>query len=334
MAENVIQVAIHDLKRSKSGDFEYALGNAKLKVSDAAAKLVGDLHALYSSRASKAHGRFAESADDYPAQTYISEFVEGDFKDFATVTEKLMRTLAVQARRKPGATGGHVLFAHFEKDSQAFLLVAIINDKLSAALTKTFDINEVEHLDVDGFRFAGRINITAWLASAERYVGFLKGKGDVAEYFKEFLGCDTTVQDLEDTRTLVRVLNDFSDPGKGHVKDRQMFLQKAFEICERHVRNDEPLDFESFSNELFPENPKELAKSLGDPDMALGDGFVPKKRALWPMVKFTAKTPLWSMEFDRRALHDGKVVYNAEKKTLTFNQLPGDLIERLDRDLE
>ena len=116
--------------------------------------------------------------------------------------------------------------------------------------------------------------------------------------------------------------------------DKQAFLQKAYEICERHIRNSEPLDFEALSNELFPENPQELAKSLGDPDIALGDGFVPTKRALRPMVKFTAKTPLWSMEFDRRALRDGNVVYNAEKKTLTFTGLPPDLIEELNRDQE
>ena len=79
-------------------------------------------------------------------------------------------------------------------------MVAIINDKLGAALTKDLDIADIKHLDLDGFRFAGRVNITAWLEDADRYIGFLKGKGDVAEYFKEFLGCDTTIQDKEDTK--------------------------------------------------------------------------------------------------------------------------------------
>ncbi|TJV07960.1 MAG: nucleoid-associated protein, partial [Mesorhizobium sp.] len=95
----------------------------------------------------------------------------------------------------------------------------------------------------------------------------------------------------------------------------------AYDICQRYIRDNEPLDLETFSNELFPENPKELAKSLGDPDVGLGDGFVPKKRALSPMVKFSAKTRLWSVEFNRQALTDGKIVYNDDKKTLTFTEL-------------
>lgn len=333
MGEQIIQVAVHDLKKV-SEDFNSILGNAHLKVSETVERVVSGLHAMYASRASKSHGRFAASVDNYPAQIYLDEFRKGGFQDFATLTEKLMTTLTVQARRKPGATGGHVLFAHIEKDGQRYLLVAIINDKLGAALTRSFDIASIEHLDLDGFRFAGRINITAWINSADRYIGFLKGKGNVADYFKEFLGCDSTVQDLEDTRTLVRVLSSFAEPARGFVKNKQAFLQKAFDICQRYISDNEPLDFEAFSNELFPENPGELAKSLGDPDLGLGDGFVPKKRALSPMVKFSAKTRLWSMEFNRQALTDGTIVYNDDKKTLTFTELPSELIERLEYDQE
>ncbi|QNH35635.1 nucleoid-associated protein [Aminobacter sp. MDW-2] len=334
MVDSVVQVAVHDLRRKGPADFETILGKDQLDVSETVVRVVNDLHTLYANRASKAHGRFSENVNDYPAQTFIADFHKGIYRDFATLTQKLMTTLTTQARRKAGATGGHVLFAHIERDDHVYLMVAIINDKLGAALTNDLDIADVKHLDLDGFRFAGRVNITAWLNDADRYIGFLKGKGDVAEYFKEFLGCDTTVQDKEDTKTLIRVLEGFADPAKGVVKDKQAFLQKAYDICERHVRDGVPLDFEAFSNELFPEKPDELAKALGDPDIALGDGFVPNRRALRAMVKFTAKTPLWSMEFDRRALAEGKIVYDPDKKTVTFTELPDQLVQELERDRE
>ncbi len=334
MVDSVVQVAVHDLRRKGQGDFETILGKAQLNVSDTVVRVVNELHSLYASKASKAHGKFSVNVADYPAQTFISDFKKSKFQDFADLTKKLMDTLTTQARRKPGAAGGHVLFAHIEKDNQVYLMVAIINDKLGALLTQDLDIADVRHLDLDGFRFAGRVNITAWLNEAERYIGFLKGKGDVAEYFKEFLGCDTTVQDREDTKTLIRVLENFADPAKGAVKDKHLFLQRAFEICERHVREGMPLDFEAFSNELYPEKPEDLAKVLGDPDLALGDGFVPNKRSLRALVRFKAKTSQWSVEFDRSALAEGKIVYNSEKKSITFNELPQDLIEELERELE
>lgn len=334
MVDSVVQVAIHDLKRKGAGDFETVIGKAHLEVSVTIERVVNELYSLYSSKASKAHGRFSQDKENYPTQTYIEEFHKGGYQDFLGLTEKLMKTLTAQARRKAGATGGHVLFAHLERESGVYLMVAIINDKLGALLTKEFDIADVHHLDLDGFRFAGRVNITAWLEEADRYIGFLKGKGDVAEYFKEFLGCDTTVQDIKDTKTLIQVLEKFSDPSNGLVKDKHQFLQRAYQICERHVRESIPLDFETFANELYPEKPDELSKALGNPDLALGDGFVPSRRALSALVRFRAKTSDWSVEFDRSALVTGKIVYDPEKRTITLNELPAELVEELERERE
>lgn len=332
MNDKVHQVAIHDLRRKGAGDFETILGKEQLRVSSTVVRVVNELYALYASRASKAHGRFSADVQNYPAQTYISDFHSGGYEGFAELTKNLMTTLTIQARRKAGATGGHVLFAHIERDDSIYLMVAIINDKLGALLTNDLDIADVQHLDLDGFRFAGRVNITAWLADADRYIGFLKGKGDVAEYFKEFLGCDTTVQDLQDTRTLIQLLEKFADPAKGVVKDKHEFLQRAYEICERHVREAAPLDFEVFANELYPDKPEILAKALGDPDLALGDGFVPNRRSLRALVRFKAKTSLWSVEFDRAALATGKIVYDPDRKTITLKELPEELIEELERE--
>lgn len=334
MVDKVFQVAIHDLRRKGPGDFETILGKAQLKVSATVIRVVNELYSLYASRASKAHGRFSDDVQNYPAQTYISDFQKDEYKSFADLTKKLMATLTAQARRKAGATGGHVMFAHIERDASIYLMVAIINDKLGALLTNDLDIADVQHLDLDGFRFAGRVNITAWLEDADRYIGFLKGKGDVAEYFKEFLGCDTTVQDLQDTKTLIQALEKFADPARGIVKDKHEFLQRAYEICERHVREAAPLDFEAFANELYPDKPGELAKALGDPDLALGDGFVPNRRSLRALVRFKAKTSVWSVEFDRAALASGKIVYDPDKKTITLKELPDELVEELERERE
>ena len=115
MADNVIQVAVHDLRRKGAGDFEIILGKAQLKVSETVERVVNELHALYASKATKAHGKFSDQVVNYPAQTFIADFQKGGYKDFAELTKRLMDTLAFQAKQKAGATGGHVLFAHIEK---------------------------------------------------------------------------------------------------------------------------------------------------------------------------------------------------------------------------
>ncbi len=334
MVDNVVQVAIHVLRRKGPSEFEFILGKEHLTLSPTVVRVVEELHGLYSSKASKAYGAFAENAADYPAQTFIGDFEKGGYRDFATLTRDLMTTLTTQAQRKAAAGGGNVLFAHFEKDAQVYLMVAVVTEKLGALLTSDLDVKDVTHLDFEGFRFAGRVNITSWLSGGDRYIGFLKGKGNVAEYFKEFLGCATTRQDKTDTTRLIEALEEFAEPSKGFVADRPDFLQRAFAICQRYAREDLSLDFQTFANELFPDQPEVLTKALADPDRALSDGFKPNQRALSALVRYKAATPYWSLDLDRRAIAEGKVSYDPERKTLTLRELPGALIEKLDRNSE
>lgn len=334
MVDNVVQVAIHVLRRKGPNEFEFILGKDHLNLSPTVIRVVEELHGLYSSKASKAYGAFAEDAVNYPAQTFIGDFEKGGYRDFATLTKNLMGSLTVQAQTRSAAGGGNVLFAHFVKDAQVYLMVAVVTEKLGALLTSDLDVKDVTHLDFEGFRFAGRVNVTSWLNGGDRYIGFLKGKGNVAEYFKEFLGCTTTRQDKTDTTRLIEALEEFSEPAKGHVSDRAEFLQRAFAICQRYAREDMSLDFETFANELFPAQPEVLTKALADPNRALGDGFKPNQRALSALVRYRAATPYWSLDLDRRAIAEGKASYDPERRTLTLRELPEALIAKLDRNSE
>jgi nucleoid-associated protein len=328
MTNTIIHAAIHDLIKGDDG-FRVQMGNGALTVTSTAQRVIDELYALYSRRASKSHGKFSTAPDAAPTEGHLRAYADGQFEDFNTLTGSLMETLKHQAGLRNAAQGGHVFFAHFEREGRHYLLVVIVNDKLGAALTNNYNVADVQHLDIEGFRFAGRVNLTAWAAGAERYVGFLKGKGVVSEYFKAFLGCDTTVQDRQDTTDLVRTLKQFAqDQGMaGEAKDD--FLNRAKTICSRAARNRTELDFETLANELTPEAPDVLLKVLTDPDLLLNDRFVPDGRALNGLVRFRGKTALWSVEFDREALTSNRVRFDPTENSLTLVGLPDDLAAQL-----
>lgn len=328
---NVINhVIIHDLRKNGS-TFNVVAGAAGRDITPTVQRVVDELHDLYSKRASKAHGKFSEDRDNYPVQSFLEEFLAGGSVAFHDLTVRMMNTLATKAANT-AATGGHVFFATFERDGRTYLLVAIVNDKLGATLTQALELMDAQHLDLDGFRFAGRVNITGWQADEERYVGFLKGKGDVAEYFKEFLGCDTTAQDRVDTRTLVNVIKDFATSQGMDEQQRNQFLHRAKSICDDLAKRREPISFQALANELHPSAPEELAERLADPELRLCDGFVPDRKALGSLVKFKARTSLWSVEFDRQAMMEGMVRFNEEDDTLTLSGLPEELVAALRAD--
>ncbi len=252
----IVTLAVHDLAR-KEGRYEAQLAERTLAITDTTQRVIDEIYDLYNRRASKTHGKFT-TQEGYPTQDQVRDYVVAPKKDFLALTSRMMETLKTQAQARSASTGGHVLFAHFKREDRDYLLVAIVNDRLSAALTSERDMHDVKHLDLDGFRFAGRINLTAWVNGDDRYISFLKGKGDVSEYFRHFLGCDSVVQDRVDTSNLVSALKDFVVATKMPEREGNEFLGRAKAICERASRAREELEFEALANELMPKDPKKL----------------------------------------------------------------------------
>lgn len=324
---DIVALAIHDLER-RDGVYHVRLAETQLPITQTTQRVIDELYDLYNRRASKSHGKFT-TAEGYPTQGQVKDYIGSDDRDFLHLTSRMMQTLQNQAQARTASTGGHVLFAHFKRDGRDFLLVTIVTDKLSAALTSPTDMQDVQHLDIDGFRFAGRVNLSAWAGGEERYISFLKGKGNVSEYFQHFLGCDSVVQDRVDTSNLVAALKGFVLESEMPEVEGNEFLGRAKAICERASRNREEIEFEALANELCPKEPRRLLDHLSHTDRGLNDRFVPDRRALASLVRFRGGTKQWKVEFDRDAVSNRAVIYDAKANTLTLTDLPEDLIKQL-----
>ena len=329
MANTIRRVGVHDIRRGANG-LEIVLGPDRLPVNATTRRVVDGLDDMYTKRSSKAHGRFSDDADNYPTAGYFDTYFQaGGFGDFDEFTGHMMNTLLAKARSVPNAGAGHVFFAHFERDGREFMLIAIVNEKLGAALTNAFEVEDVRHLDLEGFRFAGRVDMTSWRAGEDRYIGFLRGRGDVAEYFKEFLACISSMTEKRSTEELVIALRSYADDQEMEAAERDRFLARAKATLDETGRTGEQVDFQSLANAIVPAEPERLAEFLGDPDRGLGDGFTPNRRVLGTLVKFRARTHLWSIEIDRAAIAEGAVVFDPETRSLTITQVPDAFAEQL-----
>ncbi|MGQ5718466.1 nucleoid-associated protein [Pseudochrobactrum asaccharolyticum] len=332
MADSLIKnIAIHNLTRI-GDDYNISLGSNNIIVTPTVQRIVDELHKLYARRPSKSYGKFEENETDYPTVGRVRNYVEVD-GDFQALSSGMMETLRLRAKEKSASTGGHVFFTHFERDNNQFLLIALVTDKLGAALTGAGDITDVTHLDIDGFRFAGRINMTGWSKGESRYIGFLKGKGNVAEYFKEFLACNNAIQARVETTSLVNALKKFTDIQEHTSAEREVFLENAMALCERDSKIQKPIDFSSLANELCPDDPEPLSAFLADPELQLSDGFVADRRALRGFVSLKKKTMNWAVEFDRKSIHNGRVKYDPVERSLTLYDVPSDFHEELKEEI-
>ena len=213
-----------------------------------------------------------------------------------------------------------------------FIVAMITNVDGSVIDDRTLEVVTAMHVDLEHLRVAGRVNLTDWQAGQEdvRYVGFLKQRGEVADYFKQFLGCDELVADVEETKKLVSALKKFAKSEGMSRADEEEFLNAAYGHCDDRNKKGEPLSLETLSNAIFPTAPTKLQAAFVADGVQISDGFVPDGRSIRALVHLKYKTEFWTIDIDRHALSSGYAHYNQEKGELTLLKLPAGLKAELD----
>lgn len=330
----VTAAIIHKLIKEPHGPTTVQTRDEVLQLTEPVINLVDAISKFYGSKASKGYGRFEEDVLTYPTSTVLRQIFETDDLTFVEGSKLLLNVLAGKAQQAPLSKGGYVLMAHGVGDSgDHWFLVAIINNVASNAVNEeTLEIEESVHIDVDNLRVAGRVNLTAWMQGndQDRYLGFLKHRGEIADYFKYFLGCNVVVRNSEDTKHLVDGLRAFARAENLDQAAEDDFLRRAHAFCAEKSKNREGLNLEELTNAAWPQAPERLQQALADGPIEISDGFVPDARSLKSLIKFHGKAQFWTVDLDRRALRQGDAQYLPERGELILRNLPNALKVALD----
>jgi len=329
---------VHKLVKEKHGKATVVERKEALPITDPVRKLVLDIHDLYASRASKGYGRFENDELNYPASSILRAALLEKKVEFFDASKQLLGVLKTKAETVALATGGYVLMAHLSNEAKVnWFIVAIINNVDGSVINDdSLEIVKSAHVDLEHLRVAGRVNLSDWFSGNEetRYVGFLKQRGEVADYFKLFLGCNELVADTEETKKLIAVLKSFAKKEKLEPDAEENFLRAAYDYCLDCNQNDKPLSLEGLSNAVWPDEPtKRQAEFVGD-NVQISDGFVPDGRSIKSLIKIKSKTKYWSLDLDRHALSSGFARYNLKKGELTLLNLPDALKAELDHEMK
>ncbi|MBU9480337.1 nucleoid-associated protein [Burkholderia multivorans] len=330
MPQEIKSLIIHRFDKAPHGAGNVIPGKAEIVVTPIVQTLVDRVHELYSHRTSKRHGKFEDDENNYPMSRYLRTWYVDKAIDFVQMTVDMMTTLKDRADRTQFAKGGYVLIAHLANDAREFLLVVQLNDRAGSAIDANLNIVESIYLDVDDLRVAGRIDVTGWqTGDMERYVGFLKGKGDVSEYFRQFLGCNTITDAAADTRSLFRALRLFAKEQALEPEPKAALLDEAFNICADLSQRNVPVDLDALANRLYPNEPDLLKKTLARDDFKLPEGLIPSKKEVAKQMSFRGKASNWAVEIRRTAVRTEEVTIDEQNRRITLNEVPDQLLRKL-----
>lgn len=328
-SHTITALIIHKLVKERHGPVGIELGAEPCALGDSAVRLVERLCLHYAERPGKGYGRFEDDDLDCPVPRLIREHVVEHAIDFTTLSQQMMQHLQTCAELEELATGGFVLIARTHDFGADCLWIALLTEAIGSTINERLEVVDSAHLDFARLRVAGRIDLTGWQQGAERYISFLKGRGEVASYFKQFVGCTDVVIALKETQKLVHTLGRFADAQKLAPTARDELMERAHVYLDDLGESLAPLNLERVAQQVWPSEPERLHDTLHEAATELSSGFVPDRRALRPLIRFRASAQQWKVEFDRSSLRTGAVHYDKATDTLVLSDIPDHLRQML-----
>lgn len=332
MSQQLLNAVIHKLDKEAGAPSRIVEARACLDVQEEPLQaLVNQVHDVYAGRESKSYGKFDPELSPVSAELHLKLLRDSDDADFLEISRQLMRVLKEKSDVENFSTGGHVLIAESSAANVRWAIVVILNNKAGTTINEDLKVVRAPHLDVDGIRFAGRINLSGWGdGTTDRYISFLKGKkNEVSQYFQRFLGCSTVQKDLDDTRNLVKAVKSFALAQGLPETERENLLKEVYKFADERATTKQPLDLSELANRVWSADPDTLKNAFAEADPPISDGFIPKKRGLDGLTRFSARTAKWKLEFDREAIQDQTIHFDPEDETITIRNLPADVLANL-----
>lgn len=163
---------------------------------------------------------------------YANNLTELQFIQF---TQNAAHDLRSRIENVPPAKGGYLLFADFNTTSR-FIGVFLVRNTSGVSFNlvgNQFNINDVQHIDVENLAMACRVNHLRHQEDENRYLSFIHNKQDhVSNFFKQWIASTDLESNKEDTLNLHELIKLLPVPANnetGEIPELIAFLDIVYQ---------------------------------------------------------------------------------------------------------
>lgn len=331
----VIQAAVHLInKAAHSEEATVVPAVGQLTLSAELTRVTSEILETFNTRCSQQSGVFQADEENYPFASWIREYFE-DARSFYDMTVSATGRLAALMRNQKASTGGHLLFVHYRRNQEDYLLVV----KLLSAKGSMFDgdmanVRDAVHLNLHTLQVAARINRSAWAdGAAIRYLSFVckRELGHPANYFRDFIGCNVQSEARTESKKLAAVVNDFCDEKVAALEmteeGKVATMRQVFDYAVARIKARETVNLNAVAALAWPNEAEVFTTFLNGHQSPPTDEFNADRNSLRRLADyvFTSKDFKLSMSHLFKTAHRVRV----ENGILLIENPPGQLAEEL-----
>jgi len=315
---------IHSLLKDPSGPVREKYRDELIPPSEEETEFVEKVTRLFRKHQSgRIYGNFEADTNAYPFSRLLSDCVLNG-GDFLTFSKKTAALLVARMKTIAAATGGYFFAARFSEENEDLLLILMLHqeqghaiDDETLSLRRSFNL-QMEHLDL-----AARISLTHWQAAKPEPVSVVRGRKEVSDYFKNFIGLYEPRTNTQGTQKLRDFIEAWMETNQYARTDKETVREQILDYAKN--RKDQPVELDAIALLVDPNRRDAFftkANSTG-----LGAEFHIDRRSLAPWVRIIYSDPDIKLNFAKRLLQK-RVRYNKRDKTLLISN-----IELSDEDL-
>ncbi|MFC0513377.1 nucleoid-associated protein [Mucilaginibacter angelicae] len=323
-------IIIHDLKKDAGGNAKLKKASKTLVIKEVHDKFMTDVKDVYYKKSNPIYGVFDSGADSFPYQGFLNSYLKGklSFYDF---TVKAIDHFVTEINKVTQATGGNVVFCHF-KTTEDFMAVIILNAKSGYVLDDNMDLRENFRLDIEKLDVANFSNCTKWENGEDVYLSFTRGKKEISNYFRDFIGCTDYNSAKESSDKLKKALNEFLIK-QGTEKDEIERIKKdVFEYCEKRMNKKEDISLSQVSAIVNHDEPELFQEFASTETYQISTVFKGHPATLKSLKYYIFNSKELTIVFDSKLIANQSVVFDNKKNTLLIKDVPKKLRAQLNNE--
>lgn len=319
--------------------------------------LVEKLYNLIGKKESQAaRGTFDTNADLFKVPSAFQSYYESNASsdEFIKFSKVCMNELSRQAKdpHRVAASGGAIVFSHFEVKGSNYFLVTMIKQKDALGLNDDLMPVRTVEIDLSKIHQAARINYDRYFSHISsvggdkpNYLAFVSPKSnlDASGYFVSALGCSDSLPPSKATELALTGVRQFFEANT----ELKPFKQKAYDAVLSYLKdkaNGESASINEIEHVVrsvvpakFEKNIDNISEFLNSDDVGLPNEFGVSQAILTRRSKVKTKSDGWELVFEKRVLgtRDGADIrYIKEDNKLIISNLDSDTKEKIEKALE
>ena len=332
---NLKGIVIHQVfKDAQDRKVNLKLAKSSIIIGDKEKLFIGKLNKAYYKKSNPVYGIFAGL--DTQFKTYLNDhLVNNDFFDFTVKSTEYYKKIL---ENTISATGGFLIFADFINDDNQcrYMLVLTINNKDGYVVSESkLTLEDIKNLDLSKVDIACMINLTKWKeiddgvdTESKTYLSFVRGMKNISFYFMSFIDCDNKTTSTESTRNLIKAFDSYTLE-KGYTRETKINYQnQIYQYCDDCMKGKKEIHLSAISSLLDLDNPTDFEEFAADEKYAVSATIKGDRSQLRRIKYIMYKGDKYRLEFDSNLLGTD-VIYNKQKKELTFKRLPEELTNQI-----